>query len=415
MKIIKRFHHNNSGAFALIFSIILLPIVLAVGLATDFAKLKMHQSALQSGADAAALAATKYLWENSNIEPDKVKSFARSYFDGNFLSPIPIVNFQVTLEKGSVTVEPTGLMNTSFMRVLPGNEQVNIHVKSRAEYGIGPADLVLVLDTTGSMDLDSRMPQLKQAALDMVDRLAVTGSPVRISVVPFNTQVKLDADEYRQESWFRFEGLTRAEWEGCLNSRDRPYHIQMSIPDASIESKYYAEPCIGSSYGSGDDNEVLLSSILPLTTNYEDVREKIRSLTPSNNTNISIGLAWGLQLLMRNNPINQKLPQRSAQKILVLISDGENTESRVHSTFDASGTLLHYDEAAHREDTVHLCHQAKNLDIDLYTIRLVDGDEDLMRRCALGEGKYFDIDRAQDLKTIFRYIENTLTSLHLTD
>ena len=60
-------------------------------------------------------------------------------------------------------------------------------------------------------------------------------------------------------------------------------------------------------------------------------------MSPAGNTNITIGLAWGLTLLSTQAPFTEGEPYgtENLTKIMVLMTDGDNTENRWTSSRQA--------------------------------------------------------------------------------
>ena len=55
-------------------------------------------------------------------------------------------------------------------------------------------------------------------------------------------------------------------------------------------------------------------------------------MTPTGNTNVTIGLAWGFQLLSPVAPFNAPAPAPDLDKVIMLLTDGENTQNRWSSS-----------------------------------------------------------------------------------
>jgi hypothetical protein len=71
--------------------------------------------------------------------------------------------------------------------------------------------------------------------------------------------------------------------------------------------------------------------------------------------------------------------------------------------------------------TLAACEAAKSAvtDADLnpitvYTIRVIDGDAELLRRCASDPLKFFDVQNADQLEPVFMGIGDSIASLRLT-
>src|SRR6185295_17500992 len=113
---------------------------------------------------------------------------------------------------------------------------------------------------------------------------------------------------------------------------------------------------------------------------------KIDAMTPAGNTNVTIGLAWGFQVLSPNEPFNAPAVAPDLDKVIVLMTDGENTKNRwtsTASTIDAR--------------TQKACDNIKAANIKLYTVRVIDGDAALLKACATKPSMYYDVQQAIQL------------------
>lgn len=83
--------------------------------------------------------------------------------------------------------------------------------------------------------------------------------------------------------------------------------------------------------------------------------------------------------------------------------DGENTENRWTSNasqIDARTKLA--------------CDAAKAKNIKVYTVRVIEGNADLLRSCATTASMFYDVGKASDLEPIFKEIANSIRALRLT-
>ena len=94
-------------------------------------------------------------------------------------------------------------------------------------------------------------------------------------------------------------------------------------------------------------------------------------MTPAGNTNVTIGLSWGFQLLSPNEPFNAPAPAPDLDKVIVLMTDGENTQNRWTSSSSSIDAR-----------TQKACDNVKAANIKLYTVRVINGDVTLLKGCA---------------------------------
>ena len=148
-----------------------------------------------------------------------------------------------------------------------------------------------------------------------------------------------------------------------------------------------------------------LATILPLTDNFTDLRARVNAMTPAGNTNITIGLSWGMTVLSSQEPFIQGAAPGTADvtKIIVLMTDGANTENRWTNTasqIDARTKLA--------------CQAAKNAGITVYTVRLMEGTASLLSECASSLDTFYDVENVDDLVPAFEAIGEKLSQLRVS-
>jgi Flp pilus assembly protein TadG len=123
---LRRLAEDRSGAIALIFGLMLLPLIAVVGTAIDYARLEQFKSQLQGVVDAAALAgATAYVDATANTTATTV---ATNYFNsssgqlaGQVGSPsVSVTSASITVNGQSgygVTVQSTGQIASTFLQI----------------------------------------------------------------------------------------------------------------------------------------------------------------------------------------------------------------------------------------------------------------------------------------------------------
>jgi len=88
--------------------------------------------------------------------------------------------------------------------------------------------------------------------------------------------------------------------------------------------------------------------------------------------------------------------------VLVLLTDGENTENRWGTnSFDID------------KRTQAVCANIKKDNIKIYTVRVVEGNATLLRSCASGDNNYFEVAQASQLNDVFKTIAKSLATLRI--
>src|SRR5258708_11342038 len=103
----------------------------------------------------------------------------------------------------------SGQIQTEFIKVV-NQPTIGFNVSSTAAWGNTRMRVAMVLDNTGSMADNGKMPAMQKAAKDMIDQLSAfdkTAGDVYISIVPFTKDVNVGTSNVN-ESW-----ISWTEWE----------------------------------------------------------------------------------------------------------------------------------------------------------------------------------------------------------
>jgi len=217
---------DDRGNAMVLVAAAIIPLTAVIGGGLDIARIHLAQSRLSQACDAAALAGRRAM---SNEDIETAKPEATKFFNFNF--PQGYMNttaFTPTITKpevGTVKVEARTNVPTTIMRIFSyGN--VPIKVDCNATQNFDNVDIVLVLDTTGSMakniagDKDltdgnaaSRMYGLRQAVMALYDelkpaqdQLAAQGLRLRYGIVPYSSTVNVGKLVYAKNSNYIVSG-----------------------------------------------------------------------------------------------------------------------------------------------------------------------------------------------------------------
>jgi uncharacterized protein YegL len=261
-------------------------------------------------------------------------------------------------------------------------------------------ELALVLDNTGSMSSNGKMTELKTASKSLLTTLknaAKELGDVKVAIVPFDKIVNIGTS-FAGSGFIDYtvHNIQQASWQGCVQDRDQPNDTLDTPPGSSSSTKYPAVSCSG------------ITSIMPLTdvldtAGFTSLNSKIDAMNPAGNTNVTIGLVWGWHALTKSNPMTQGAdPAPDKDKVIVLLTDGDNTQNR----WTTSGSSIDARTAA-------ACTNVKGANIKIYTIRVIDGDANLLRNCATKTSMYYEVNQASQLNSVFSSIAQTLANLRL--
>ena len=433
---VRNFAKAREGNIAVIFALASLPVVGMMGAAVDYSRANAVKADLQSALDATALMVSKGA---PNMTADQLQKAAQAYFDGIFQTGLAsggVVTANYKSDTSTVTLAGTTSVKSEFMAVL-GKQFATIPVNSMASVSWGSTRLrvALALDNTGSMASSNKMTALKTAAKNLLTQLqsaAKNNGDVYVSIVPFAKDVNVGSS-YFNSTWVDFQDHTgydgwddvngtctkkyvkgethnkanclknngkwtsanRNTWKGCVTDRDQDHDIKDTTPvvgDAT--TKFPAEQ-----YGDCP------TAILPLTYDWTALKNKIDAMQPAGNTNVAIGMAWGWHVLTANEPFAAPAedPKYQYKKVLILLTDGDNTQNRFGTS-----------QSAIDDRTKKACANAKAAGITIYTVLVIQGTQSLLQACASDPKKYFYLQSASGLVSAFNQIGTDLTNLRVS-
>jgi Flp pilus assembly protein TadG len=399
-----RFFADQSGGVAPMFALAIVPIIGLAGAAVDYSRAASARSAMYAALDATGLMLSK---DAADMAPDQINAKATQIFNAEF-NRADVVGVQVnavlnTPQAGSFTLNVTasGNLPATFTRIL-GQNQIAVNGSADFNWGIKKLELALALDNTGSMGQSGKLTQLKTAAKNLLSTLKTAAKQpgdVKVSIIPFDTTVNVGT-VYKDEFWvdYTVKGIQKDQWTGCVMDRDQSNDVSDTTPVSGSASTLFPAKQCGSQ----------LVSMMPLTdvldeTGFTNLNDKIDSMKASGNTNVTIGLEWGWHSLTPNLPLSQASePSPDRDKVVVLLTDGTNTQNRWSSS-----------DSQIDPRTALACTNAKNANIKLYTVRVIDGDRTLLRNCATKTSMYYEVSQASELNNVFSSIAQNLARLRI--
>ncbi|WP_261613818.1 TadE/TadG family type IV pilus assembly protein [Microbaculum marinisediminis] len=206
----RRFLHDRRGNVAIIFAMVLLPIVAMIGAAIDYKRTTSARAQLLSSLDAALLA----LGSSPPRGDAAAQQFLKSFIDAQleklgFQGTWTITGFK---QSGSrISADLAGSLPTTLMGLL-GIELVSFDTSSAVVREQKKVELALVLDNTGSMGSKGKMEALRAAASSLVDIMYEgerAAERVKIALVPFVTGVNIKAPGKFSSTWMDEKGQSR--------------------------------------------------------------------------------------------------------------------------------------------------------------------------------------------------------------
>jgi len=418
-----RFFRCIDGGAAPFLALSLIPLVGFTGAAIDYARANATKAALQAALDSTGLMLSK---RAETMPAGDLAAAATALFNAQFNRPdaqnVTITQQFSTAQQGSFTLKliGTATVPTRFA-TLVGTSELTVSATSEIVWGIKRLNLALALDNTGSMSSSGKMAALKTAAHNLLDTLqAAAKQPddVKVSIIPFATDVNIGVN-YKDASWVDWEqwenvngtcsyssyktktscqsaGRTwtvasRNTWNGCVWDRDQNFDVQNTAPGAAQATKFRAHQASNCP-----------TALIPLTSDWSALHTKVDAMTPAGNTNVAIGMAWAWQTISAVEPMNAPAPAPDLDRVIVLLTDGQNTESR----FSTSQSSID-------SRTEKVCANAKADNVKVYTVRVINGNATLLRNCATKPEWFYDVDEAQQLNAVFSSIAQNLANLRI--
>lgn len=214
---------DKAGNFAVMMSVLALPIFGSIALAVDYSNLMRQRGAIQSSLDAAALAASKEY--STGMPVSALEAYAFDYFESNLP---PYLNLQKidfdfaikttpktgadgqTFQEKSVALDARLHYDTYLARVVGVNE-IAADIASEVAMGNITVEIALVIDNSGSMDTNGRIGLAKSTSKKLVNTIFNAAGvsnkqdPVKFALVPFAASVNV-GKSYATAKWMDTKG-----------------------------------------------------------------------------------------------------------------------------------------------------------------------------------------------------------------
>jgi Putative Flp pilus-assembly TadE/G-like len=214
---------REHGSMNVLYAVALIPMIGALGLATDTARGYLLKSRLSQSIDQAVLAGGKVYFSPSR-DQDVLKYFSANFpnnvtiaydtpFQSNFMDAEVTLNSPVAAgEAGSETLHltATATIPTTFMRVLnafgcTSCDEITVATEAEVERTIRALDAVISLDMSGSMDGSGKIGAARDGLVEFLDTvygadndvsptLTIEGTTynlINIGFVPWNSKTNV--------------------------------------------------------------------------------------------------------------------------------------------------------------------------------------------------------------------------------
>ena len=429
----RSFRSAESGGVAIIFAVSLIPLIGLLGAGVDFSYASLVRSSLRSSIDATGLMLSKTAQSQTSAQ---LQASAEAYFRANFnhpnVTPPTIVATYSATPNPTVSISGATSVNPFFMGVM-GVDKIDISADTTIKWGNTKLRIAMALDVTGSMASAGKLTALKTAAKSFVSQMqaaATNNGDVYVSIIPFNKDVNVGPSNYNQ-SWVRWNlwdevngRCSRREdrnktktkclndggnwtpdnhntWNGCVMDRDMAggdHDTKNTAPSTATPATLFP----------AEEFSSCPVQLMELSFNWTALKNKIDALQAVGATNQGIGLAWAWQSLTAAPfTIPAKDPNFNYRQVIILMSDGLNTESRHYPNGPAASINA-------RQNI--LCQNVKDAGITIYTVHVnTDGDpmSTLLQACATDPGKFYHMTSAADMVATFNRIATELKDVYI--
>lgn len=252
---LRRFWRNESGQFALMTTIAMVPLLGGLALAIDYTEITRQRQNAVNALDAAGIATARAAI--SGKTDAELDAYARAFFKANLSAVDPAdATLTVVLPKNnvgggtlkmSVDLKYQPYFYSGFVNMVYNTDNTDVRVNFSAHTEImlkNTLEVALVLDNSGSMkdtaagSSKSRMALLKEASKSLLDIIAVQAGqmkqvdkPVQFSLVPFAASVNIGPDK-KTAAWMDKTGISPVHHENfdwsTMAAADSTKKVEMS-------------------------------------------------------------------------------------------------------------------------------------------------------------------------------------------
>lgn len=396
-KTLKRFAISQSGNAAMLFALMLIPILLIVGFALDSSRQVSANRHVQSAIDAAALAGARAM-EDATLADAEIEAIALAAYRGNLQTAHadlacldPTINVSRTL--GTVQIDASCEVPTVFGASFT-KDTMPVEAGVRAKAAITKLDLALMLDVSGSMG-GQKLVDLKDAAKEAAAKLITpqTGDRVRISFASYSTSV--NAGVYGRPALG--QSFDASVTKTCVSERAGGAAWKDDGPEIGKWVGDKASSCPN-------------SSIMPLTYDRSAFDAGIDSLTAGGWTAGHLGVAWAWYLISpdwdsiwpaASEPHDYTEP--NVLKAVILMTDGQ------FNTAYESGM------GNSNEQAKKLCKEMRDEGVLVYAVafQAPTSAKNTLKNCTGDDDRFFDAANGDELKAAYRTIASQLSALSL--
>ncbi|TAN50564.1 MAG: pilus assembly protein [Rhodospirillales bacterium] len=346
----RRFLRSRRGNMAVTLALVLLPLIIGVGIAVDASRAYVVRSRLAFALDAAGLAVGGSRGTDAELQVVMENFFYKNYPADVMGTP---VGLQLTIDSvnNKVSLSASVYLDTVFMKVV-GIDSLTVSYNNEITREVKGLEVMLALDTTGSMASSGKIAGLRVAAQDLVDILFGTQTnpeKLKMGLVPFVTAVNIgnnntDLINWGAQQWTRQGNVTVNQssyttnedgtstgtvWKGCVKERAYPDDVSDSPGTGKWDPYFWPK-------------EPRARTGTTTTNTYCSNRSSTNGLTTSDN----VGTRWSsIDETASDSNYGQAGPNKACPRALLPLTNARSTiESEIAALVpwgDGTGTIVH--------------------------------------------------------------------------
>jgi len=396
-------------------------LLIAFGGAIDIGMVYNSQSKLQSAADTAALAAAS----SGTTDFTELSTLADMFFQANAPGNGSVANVNGALSEhgGDLRYTASLRFDTSFLRFI-GKSEIELEAIAQANRETSGVEIVMILDTTGSMGFGSSWPDAKAAMHNMLQSLddLSGGEDFYATLVPMADRINVGTDK---ASWMSVSP-TPTDWKGCFEPREQGYPgFPHALSDDPPETETFVPTADGYHISNLGSKSFFTcpAEILGPTENIAGIKSAIASLSLRGTGRFDEGMAWAWRLLSprwrdRWSVTDYPSDYGDRRKVIVLITD-KFTTAYDYEVGGPDGQSFGWNQGSKRgfEHLVHTCSEIKKQGIEIHAV-YVNGNTHgvgYMQDCATDAGHYHEVSNVKTLQVALGSIASDLVRVWLTN
>jgi len=188
-------------------------------------------------------------------------------------------------------------------------------------------------------------------------------------------------------------------WGGCIMDRTQNYDVNNTRPTGTATD-----------FPAENNMSCVPAALMGLNYNWSALAAETNSMTANGSTDQPVGLAWGWEAQTQNAPLNAPALPANTSQIVIIVSDGLNTQDRWYGDGTDQSTSVDARES-------QVCTNLKAAGVIIYAVYVdlngTQGNSAPLQACATDSSKYFDLTTSGEIITTLNQIGTQITQLRV--